>query len=112
MATIDECEKALHALARELAGVDEGTRRKHVLERTVSCELPDLDVTFFGRLGDDGLTDITRDLREPAQIKLSMNSDDLVALTSGDLALPGAWASGRVRIDASVLDLLKLRSLL
>ncbi len=41
-----------------------------------------------------------------------MNSDDLLALTDGTLGLPAAWASGRVKLEAGILDLMKLRSLL
>jgi putative sterol carrier protein len=39
-----------------------------------------------------------------------MTSDDLLKLVDGELNMASAWASGRVKIDASVFDLLKLRS--
>jgi hypothetical protein len=39
-----------------------------------------------------------------------MTSDDLIALTDGRLKLAAAWATGRLRINAGVRDLLKLRS--
>ena len=38
-------------------------------------------------------------------------SDDLVAMTNGDLSFAHAWATGQVRLDASLRDLLRLRSL-
>jgi hypothetical protein len=41
-----------------------------------------------------------------------VSSDDLVALMAGDLSFTNAWSSGRVKVDASVFDLLKLRNLL
>ena len=40
-----------------------------------------------------------------------MTSDDLLKLTSGELSFAHAWASGRLRVDANVFDLLKLRSI-
>ena len=40
------------------------------------------------------------------------NSDDLVALLNGELPVASAWASGRVKLDASFLDLVKLRKLM
>jgi putative sterol carrier protein len=46
------------------------------------------------------------------QVRLAASSDDLVALVSGDLTPPVAWATGRLTVEASVLDLLRLRSLL
>jgi putative sterol carrier protein len=39
-----------------------------------------------------------------------MTSDDLLKLVSGELAMGSAWATGRVKIDANVFDLIKLRS--
>ena len=47
-----------------------------------------------------------------AQVRLAASSDDLVALVAGDLTLGAAWATGRLVVEASVLDLLRLRSLL
>jgi putative sterol carrier protein len=41
-----------------------------------------------------------------------MASDDLLALTAGELDFTRAWASGRVKMEASIRDMLKLRSLL
>ena len=41
-----------------------------------------------------------------------MSSDDLVAMTNRELSFAHAWATGRVRLDASFRDLLRLRALL
>jgi putative sterol carrier protein len=41
-----------------------------------------------------------------------MTSDDLLALVDGRLKMASAWATGRVKIDAGIRDLLKLRSIL
>jgi hypothetical protein len=45
-------------------------------------------------------------------VRLTVDSDDLLALCQGELPFATAWARGRVRIDASVLDLLRLRTLI
>jgi putative sterol carrier protein len=47
-----------------------------------------------------------------ADIRLTMSSDDLLALTSGQLSFAPAWASGRVKLEAGLRDMLRLRSLL
>ena len=41
-----------------------------------------------------------------------MSSDDLLAMTDGDLEFAKAWASGRVKLEASLKDMFKLRSML
>ena len=111
MATIAECEQAFAKLAEQLSTVDADTRRKVVLDRSVTCRLPDLDVVFAGQLRDGGLHAIRQVDTSDGQVRLSLSSDDLVKLTSGQLSFASAWASGRLKIDASVFDLLKLRGL-
>ena len=87
-------------------------RGKYVVDRSISCYLSDLDTAFSARLTHDGLEDVSTGAQSNAQIRLTTTSDDFIALTEGKLAFPLAWATGRVRVDASVMDLLRLRSLL
>ena len=113
MATLEECELALRTLMERLAEVDPDVRRKYAVERTVACKVPDLDVVFLARFDDDGtLQDLQTADSGKAQVKLSASSDDLIALIEGRLGVPSAWATGKLKIDASMLDLLKLRALL
>ena len=112
MASLAQVDQALHGLVARFAQVDAETRRKHVVDRTVSCSVDDLAVVYTARLTDAGLTAVTTTPCEPAQVRLRVGSDDLVALVEGRLTVPAAWASGRLRVEASVLDLLKLRALL
>jgi hypothetical protein len=113
MATVEECEAAMHRLAARLRGMDADAKRGTVLDRSVTCHLRDLGVTFRGSLQDGGLHDIERvDSASDGQIRLAMTSDDLVSLVDGSLHFGKAWATGRVKVDASVFDLLKLRALL
>ncbi len=111
MATIEECEAAFHDLAAMLGGMDADRRGKTVLDRSVSCTIRDLDVIFAGQLRDGGLHDIRRVERADAQVRLSLRSDDLIKLTTGKLNFASAWATGKLRVDANVFDLLRLRSL-
>lgn len=109
MPTVEECERALAKLADRLAA-DESSRRKVAFDRSMSCTIRDLHVIFAGRLKDGQLVDIRRSPTSDAQVQLAMNSDDLVALVDGRLKMASAWATGRVKVDASFRDLLKLRS--
>ncbi|GAA4925448.1 sterol-binding protein [Streptomyces coeruleoprunus] len=115
MATIEECRAALDALAANLARADGGVRAAAAHDRSLSCHLTDLDATFAGRLTDgriEVLEQFAGPPRERAQIRLVLRGDDLVALVAGELNFAAAWASGRVRLEAGLRDLLRLRSLL
>jgi predicted lipid carrier protein YhbT len=106
-----ECEAALQTLVAGLAGLDADVRSKYVVDRTVSCRVPDLDITWHAHLTDDGLVDVRREGGK-AQVRLTVGSDDLVSLVAGKLSLPAAVASGRIRVQASPLDLLRLSAFL
>ncbi|MFG3409547.1 SCP2 sterol-binding domain-containing protein [Streptomyces sp. NPDC048142] len=115
MATRAECRSALRRLSDQLTAAEGDVRSAAALDRSLSCHIKDLGVTFTGRLADGRIS--VRDTvegppREKAEIRLAMTGDDLVALVDGDLNFAKAWASGRVRLEAGFRDLLKLRSLL
>lgn len=110
-----ECRSALRRLSDNLAAADGDVRSAAALDRSLSCHIKDLDITFAGRLADgriEVLDTVEGPPREKAEIRLTMTGDDLVALVDGDLNFAKAWASGRVRLEAGLRDLLKLRSLL
>ncbi|MEV6978405.1 SCP2 sterol-binding domain-containing protein [Kitasatospora sp. NPDC093806] len=115
MADAEECRRALEQLSHNLARSTGSVRKAAELDRSLSCRITDLDLTFTGRLSDGSI----RDLREApgapaakADIRLTMSSDDLVALVGGKLNFAAAWAGGRVRLEAGFRDLLRLRTLL
>ncbi|MEU1216771.1 SCP2 sterol-binding domain-containing protein [Streptomyces sp. NPDC005791] len=115
MATMEECRSALDTLSGNLAGADGDVRRAADLDRSLSCHIRDLDVTFTGRLTNGRIRVLdTYDgpPGEKAEIRLAMTGDDLVAMVDGELNFARAWASGRVRLEAGFRDLLKLKSLL
>ena len=112
MATVEQCRTAIESLSAQMqrAGASSGTAAQ--LDRTISVTVPDIDVVFAGRLHEARIDGLTTEPAPKAQIRLRVGSDDLVALVSGDLAFASAWSSGRVKVDASIGDLFKLRSLL
>lgn len=112
MATIEQVWATVHGLVARLGALEPEVRRKYIAERTVSCRLSDLDVVFVGRLCDDGLLDVHTEQADRAQVRLACSSDDLIALAEGRLAAPTALATGRLRVQAGPLDLLKLRQLI
>jgi hypothetical protein len=48
----------------------------------------------------------------PADIRMTAKSDEVVALAEQPMNIARAWMSGRVKIEASVKDLFRLRRLL
>jgi predicted lipid carrier protein YhbT len=112
MATVEECRAALTRLADRMAANAARTSAKLDFDRTLSCRVPDLGAAFHGRLADGRILDVADGEDPKAKLKLTADSDDLVALVQGKLNVASAWASGRIKIDASVLDLMKLRKLL
>ncbi|PWI41788.1 SCP2 sterol-binding domain-containing protein [Streptomyces sp. ICBB 8177] len=115
MATIEECRSALDRLSHNLAGADGKVARAAAVDRSVSCAITDLGVTFTGRLSDGAIRDIVPVRGTPAEradIRLAMSGDDLVALVDGRLNFAVSWATGRVKLEAGLRDLLRLRTLL
>ncbi|MET8291701.1 SCP2 sterol-binding domain-containing protein [Streptomyces sp. NPDC048448] len=115
MATTEECRAALDKLSDNLAGAEGDVRSAAALDRSLSCRITDLDITFVGRLADgriEVLDTLAGPPREKAQIRLTMSGDDLVAMVNGNLHFAKAWGSGRVKLEAGLLDLFRLRSLL
>jgi hypothetical protein len=112
VATLEQCMTALEGFVGELAAADAARG----LDRTVSCRLTDLGQVVQGRLANGAVHDMTAVTDGPAvpkaDIRLTMSSNDLLALTSGQLSFTPAWASGRVKLEAGLRDMLRLRSLL
>lgn len=115
MATIEECRAALDKLSDNMRNADGDVRAAAALDRSLSCRITDLDVTFVGRLKDGGI-DVLDTLQGPppekAEIRLTMTGDDLVAMVHGELNFAKAWGAGRVKLEASLKDLFRLRKLL
>ncbi|WP_433048104.1 SCP2 sterol-binding domain-containing protein [Dactylosporangium sp. CS-033363] len=112
MATVEECRAALEKLAVRLGSNAAEAREKLDFDRTLACRITDLNVAFHGRLQAGQITGLTEGDDPRAKIKLTSSSDDLVSLVNGQLNVMQAWTSGRIKIDAGMLDLLKLRKLL
>lgn len=113
MATADECRTALESLTGRLAQLDAKSRQAHLLDRTLSCHVSDLGITFLTRLGPHGADPIVQaDGQAPAQIRFTAKSDDVLAIAGNPSSFARAWLSGRLRVDGNIFDLLHLRKLL
>jgi hypothetical protein len=113
MHSVEECREALEKLAGRLAEVPPADRETYFGDRTISVTIPDLNIVFATRLGagDDPVHEVSQD-EPPADIRLTASSDEVVSLAQSPLNIARAWINGRVKIEASVKDLFRLRRLL
>ena len=113
MHTAEECRMALQKLAGRLSELSPAERDQYFGNRTISVTIPDLGVTYVSVLGagDDPVREAGPGA-PPADIRLTADSDQVVALAEQPMNIARAWMSGRVKIEASVKDLFRLRRLL
>jgi hypothetical protein len=113
MHSAEECRTALQKLAGRLSELSPAERDQYFGNRTMSVAIPDLGVTFVTRLGsgDDPVREAAPG-EPPADIRLTAKSDEVVALAGQPMNIARAWMSGRIKIEASVKDLFRLRRLL
>jgi SCP-2 sterol transfer family len=108
-----EVERQLAALMARLDGNEANVRSAIPNRRVLRCYVPDLQAAWFSVVDDGHVSPPTRTPPDgSADITLRIGSDDLVDLVEGRTSFLSAFTSGKVRVDASIVDLLRLRSLL
>jgi hypothetical protein len=113
MATEEECRAVTERTLERFGGVEDEQFKEHVVDRTISCRVPDLGLTFRSRIHEGGLDAFAPSDDWPSgQVRVTLKSDDLVALSKDELNAARAWATGRLKIEANIFDLFRLRRLL
>jgi SCP-2 sterol transfer family len=113
VATKDEVTRALERLMARLDDND-GAVRSAIPERKVfRCHVPDLDASWFSVI-EDGHVSPPVESRVPdnVDVTLEVDSDDLIELVEERTSFVSSFLSGKVRVHASMIDLLRLRTLL
>jgi len=111
--TAQECQDALQKLAGRLSELSDSERQEYFGNRSMSVTVPDLNVTFVTVLGAGGDLVRVADPGEPqADIRLTADSDQVIALAEQPMNIARAWMARKVKIDASMKDLIRLRRLL
>ena len=113
MNSAEECRTALQKLAGRLSELSPAERDQYFGNRTISVTIPDLSLTYESVLGagDDPVREV-KPGEPPADIRMTAKSDEVVALAEQPMNIARAWMSGRVKIEASMKDLFRLRRLL
>jgi len=114
MATAEECRTALESLTGRIANMDAKDREAHLVDRTLSCRVSDLGLTFVTRLGPDGAepVKVADNGAPPAQVRFTADSNTVLALAGDPGSFMRAWLSGKLKVQGSVFDLLHLRKLM
>jgi len=113
MATAEECREALQTLTGRLGEMNPQDRSSFFSDRSFSCHVTDLGITFMTRITEHGAEPVKEVADDPpADIRLTANSDDVVSLAVTPANIARMWMAGRVKIQASIRDLLALRRLL
>jgi SCP-2 sterol transfer family len=115
MASRTEVEHKLSQLIDRLDASEEGARSLAETlpdARTLSVHVTDLDLHYWSLLDGGRMGPLQDGPRDDAQIRIRAPSDVLVDLIDGRGSLFSAYLAGRIRIDASMSDLLRLRRLL
>ena len=84
MASAEECREALQALSTRLTEMSPQDRASYFGNRSMSCHVTDLDVTFVTRFTDAGAEPVTEAKPDdpPADIRLTASSDDVISLSA------------------------------
>jgi predicted lipid carrier protein YhbT len=115
VATREEVEQRLRELIARLDHSDDGARslgRALPERRVLALRVPDLDHEFWTELDEGHLGELRDGPTGEPDIRVTASSDELVKVIDGKASLFSAYLAGRIRIEASLSDLLRLRKLL
>jgi hypothetical protein len=114
VATESQVEEKLRELIKRLDG-DDGAQGSFAGSlpgpRVVALEVTDLETCYWTELASGRMSDLNLGTPERWDIRVRAASDDLVAIVDGHRSLASAVISGQVRVDAGILDLMRLRKL-
>ena len=114
MATEEQCREALDSLLGKISELDPQQRADALVDRTLSCEITDLGLRFWTRVGPDGAQP-AREASESdgtAQVRFTTDSDTIVSIAEDPQRFARAWATRKVKVHASIKDVLRLRKFL
>jgi putative sterol carrier protein len=79
--------------------------------KTIQIDVTDLGISYWTELAQGRMGELEEGEALEVDIRMRAKSDDLVAMIDGEVGLMSSFLSGRVRVDASLSDLLALRKL-
>ena len=95
-----------------LTTLDASQRAMLPARRTIEAICTDLGLMYHARWRFGQLGELVSGAAHRPDIRIHVASTDLVRLADGTLPFRAAWAEQRVRVEASMGDLLRLRAVL
>jgi predicted lipid carrier protein YhbT len=113
VATQEEVDRTLRKLVKRLDGADIDDADLPEEARTILCSITDLRLDYRADYSKGRIRKLrlVEDGAGTADVKISVSSDELIALAEGKSSLPMALLFGRIRVNANARDLLLLRQL-
>jgi hypothetical protein len=113
VATQEDVDRTLRKLVKRLDGADIDGADLPEEARSILCSITDLDLDYRADYSKGRIRKLrlVEDGSAQADVKISVSSDELIALANGKSSLPMALLFGRIRVNANARDLLLLRQL-
>jgi hypothetical protein len=115
LATKREVEAKLRELIRRLDRADtdlHGSLAESLPEgRIIEVVLPDIRAAYWTQMAEGRMGKLHTGRAARRDIRIEAESDHLVELIDGTGSLVSSFLSGRVKIDASLSDIIRLRKL-
>jgi len=104
-------EEMIHRLDKAGEEAQANLARALPRPKTIQIDVTDLEVSYWTELAEGRMGELEEGEAAEVNIRMRAKSDDLVAMIDGEVGLMSSFMSGRVRVDASLSDLLALRKL-
>ena len=113
VATPQEVDRTLRELVGKLDDAELEDAKLPSDTRSIVCVVTDLDVIYRAEYAKGRIRKVRKVKADDdgADVRITVVSDELVALAEGRSSLPMALLFGRIRVDANARDLLLLRQL-
>jgi len=112
VATPAEVDRCLKKLVKRLDTADLDGASLPDQQRSIVCVITDLDLIYRAEYADGAIRKLSKvKAAEGGDVRITVASDELIALAEGRSSLPMALLFGRIRVDAHARDLLLLRQL-
>jgi hypothetical protein len=114
VATKRQVEAKLRELIGRLDAADEGVEalaRALPERKVIEVQVPDLGETYWAELAAGRMGKLQRGVPLGADIRVRADSDELVQMVDGKRSLFSSYIGGRVKVEASFADLMRLRRL-
>ena len=95
-----------------LGTLESGYRAMLPSRRTIETVCTDPDLMYHATWRSGQLGQLVAGAAPRADIRIHVAASDLVDMANGSLPFRDAWADQRVRVHASMTDLLRLRAVL